>query len=436
MTLEDAINYANTHNNSIKNAEIGLKDAELQIKQTKASGLPQLNGEVSFQHFLKVPQSLIPDFISPSVYGVLNKEGVKNASGNVITNPALEPTFFKTGFVQPNTLTAGLTLSQLLFSGSYTVGLRASKLYKSYAEHLITAKKIEIKNQVIDAYLPALLISENVKTLDKNITNLEKLLFETKATLKSGFIEQLDVDRLELSLNNLKTTRNAIAKQREIVVNALKMIINYSESDNLELTDDVDKLLSTVDNSIVMGSINYENRDEYKTLQKAIELNKLNVDLNKAGYLPNVAAFGSYNYQLTGSKLSELTSIPNAIIGISGKVNIWDSWEKKSKIQRAQLTLDQLSNQRKDLESVINMQVNNAKISYNNILTQVESQKSNLILAEKIYKTTQIKYKEGIGSSFEMVQAEQGMYQAQQNVKQAQYDLLVAYKMLQKYLGK
>jgi outer membrane protein len=436
MSLDDAIKYALTHSNSITNSKLGVKDAELRIKEVKASGLPQLNADVSLQHFFIVPESLLPDFISPSVYGVLEKEGVKNGSGSTVQSPQASTQFFKAAFTQPNSISGSLTLGQLLFSGSYTVGLRAAKLSREYADLQLSMKQIETKNQVIDAYLPSLLLSENVLTLDKNIDNLTKLLNETNALYKGGFVEELDVDRLQLALSNLKTLRETLIKQKEMVLNGLKLSMNIDAKENIEIADDLNKLLAEADLNIVKDEINFTNREEYKTLSKVIELNKLNVDLNRAGYLPTVAAFASYSQQFQGRELSKLVNIPNMLVGISGKVNIWDSYEKKTKIQRAQLQLEQFNNQKKDLESVINLQVSNAKIAYNNSQNQVENQKKNLVLAEKIYKTTTIKYKEGIGSSFELVQAEQAVFQSQQNLKQAQYDLLIAYKNLQKALGK
>ncbi len=436
MTLNDAIQYALTHSNSIENSKLGNKDADLRVKEVKASGLPQLNAEVTLQHFFIVPESLLPDFISPNIYGVLEKEGVKNGAGNPVQTPTANPLFFKAAFTQPNSFSGSLTLSQLLFSGSYTVGLRAAKLSREYSNLQLTMKQVETKNQVIEAYLPTLLISENVVTLDKNMDNLSKLLKETSALYKSGFVEELDIDRLQLALSNLATIKETLSKQKEMVINGLKLSIGMDPKENLEISDDLNKLLSETDLNTSKEEVNFNNREEYKTLNKILELNKLNVDLNRAAFLPTVAAFASYSQQFQGGKLSELVRIPNFLIGVSGKINIWDSYEKKTKIQRAQLQLEQLNNQKKDLESVINLEVNNAKIAYTSSQNQVENQKKNVALAEKIYKTTTIKYKEGVGSSFEMVQSEQAVYQAQQNLKQAQYDLLIAYKKLQKSLGK
>ena len=180
MSLEEAINYATANTNTIKNSKLNVTDADLRIKENTATGLPQVNGSLSYQYFPLVPQILLPDFVSPSVYGVLNKEGVKNGSGQTVQFPTTEFGFSKASFQQKNSLSASVSASQLIFSGSYTVAVRAARLYRQFVDGQLVASSETLKNQVIDAYVPALLISESVATIDKNIKNLEGLLKEIK----------------------------------------------------------------------------------------------------------------------------------------------------------------------------------------------------------------------------------------------------------------
>ena len=438
MSLEEAINYATANTNTIKNSKLNVTDADLRIKENTATGLPQVNGSLSYQYFPLVPQILLPDFVSPSVYGVLNKEGVKNGSGQTVQFPTTEFGFSKASFQQKNSLSASISASQLIFSGSYTVAVRAARLYRQFVDGQLVASSETLKNQVIDAYVPALLISESVATIDKNIKNLEGLLKEIKATYKAGFVEQLDVDRLDLSLNNLKTERENLDRQRELVLNALKFTIGYPLEKGLEPTDDINKLMQPTAAEDLAGAIDFNRRAEYKVVNQGIELQKLNVDLNKAGYLPNVMATAGFTENVATNNLfsEKWNFLPSANIGISASINIWDSKEKSYKIQRAQLALQQAALQKNDLERAITLQVLNARIAYINAQKRVENQQHNLALAERIYNTTQTKYKAGIGSSLEITTAEQSLYTAQQNVRQAQYDLLVAQKGLQKALGK
>ncbi len=438
MSLDEAVSYAMKNTNSITNSQMGIRDAELLIKENLATGLPQVNGELSYNYFFLVPKVIFPDFFTPAVTGILAKQQVKNSSTNEVIQAQPPGAGSKTSFQLKNNLSAGITASQLIYSGSYNVALKGARLARQLAEVQLTAKQAEVRNQVMDAYLPGLMITESVKTLDKNIDNLEKLLKEVKATYKAGFVEQLDVDRLELSLANLKSERDNIDRQQGLVLNALKMIIGFPLDKGLELSDDINTLMLPAPDADLVGQIDFSKRTEYAVLNTVEQLNGLTVELNKASAYPTVSGFASFTENLQSDNYfsKPVSSLPTGVVGFSAKVNIWDSYQRKTKIERAKLALEQLKNQKSDFERLVTLQVLNARISYTNAQRRLESQKKNEALAERIHTTTQTKYKNGIGSSLEITTAEQQLYLAQQNVRQAQFDLLTAQKGLQKALGK
>jgi outer membrane protein len=451
MSLDEAVGYAMKNNNSIKGVQLGIKDAEELILATKATALPQVNAELGYNFFYQKPGVVFPKSFGEAqvipytnfgiLQGALQKAGIKDASGNPLTLQF--PSAGGGGslsFVQRNGISGTLSASQLIFSGSYTVAVRAAALARELAMAQVNTKEQEVRNQVMDAYLPSLLITESVKTLDKNIGNLEKLLKEVKATYKAGFIEQLDVDRLELSLANLKSERDNIDRQKELVLNALKMIIGFPMDKGLEPTDDINTLLQPAATDDLTGPIDFNQHKQYQVILTGEKLQMINVDLNKAGYLPTVVGFANWTANLNSdnyfSKTADTYWLPQGLIGVKASVNIWDSNEKKHKIERAKIALAQTKLQKADFERVITMQVLNARIAYSNAQRRLESQQKNVALAERIHTTTQTKFKNGIGSSLEITTAEQQLYQAQQNVRQAQFDLLTAQKALQKALGK
>jgi outer membrane protein len=435
FSLDEAVDYALKNANSIKVANGNIQDAEFQIKQLTATGLPNVGAELGYQFFFVKPSTLLPDFISPAVYGVLSKETVRNSS----TGQNIQPlTSFgppqEVSFVQRHSITPKLSVSQLLFSGSYLVALKAASLSRQYQAVALTAKQSEVRYQVIDAYLPPLLLSESLKTIDNNLKNLEKLISETRALNKVGFVEALDVDRLDLSIANLRTERENLARQRDVLVNVLKLVMGYPLDNTLEVKDNLDALLLTgVD---LNEPLDFKSKAEYRTLDMGIQLNELNVKLNQAARLPTVAAFASYSESYNGDDFFKLTRLPSGIVGLTASYSIWDNHEKEMKIKRAQLAVQQLRYQQSDLERALTLQVLNARINVQNTQQRVKSQEKNLALAERIYKTTQIKYKEGIGNSFEMTSTEQQLYSAQSNLRQAKYDLMVAQRGLLKALGK
>ncbi|MBK8429052.1 MAG: TolC family protein [Lewinellaceae bacterium] len=343
----------------------------------------------------------------------------------------------KIAFSAIHSLTPTLSYNQLFFSNSYRVAKKAAQYYRNYVEQQLNVTKRAIHNQVVDAYLPALLISDNLATLDKNIANLDKMLSETRAINQAGFAEQLDVDRLDLSLSTLRSERGNLVRQREIVVNALKFSMGMPGGQDITLTDDVQKLMTLHTDADFTSEPNLMNRPEYIQLLKGRELSALEVELNSKTWMPSISGFIQYQpgYQGGFGDDTKWFFIPSAVAGVSVNVPIWDGGGAKARRERAFINLQTLDAQKQTLENGIALEVENARKQYTNAQERVANQQKNLDLAQRIYDTTQTKYKAGVGSSFEVTQAEQGLYTAQQNLMQARYDLLSARISIKKALG-
>jgi len=295
-----------------------------------------------------------------------------------------------------------------------------------------------VRERVRDAYLPALIIQENLTILDKNITNVAALLKETKATYEAGFVEQLDVDRLELSLANLNTDRESLERQLKLAYDGLKFAIGYPIQDELAVSDNLNTLLKEASAEELQGNINYYSRPEYKQAELGVKLQELNIKYNKMGYLPSLSAEAAYQYGYQGNELFNDPNgfwVPTSFATLRLNVPIFDGFYTKALVQRARIEEEKARNQKQELERTITFEVENARKNYLNAYSRLKSQRKNLALAERIYRTTQIKYKEGVGSSIELSQAEQSLYQSQQNEIQAKYDLLTAKTALDKALG-
>ncbi len=445
LTLDEAIKYAYDNNLSIKNSQINIADAEARIMENRATALPQVGATLDWQTFFLKPKIVFPASFSNgtanAVFGILGGYGVKDRNGKEIpATPPVDPNAgdakpVKVSFQQTHSVTPGITASQLLYSGSYNVARRAAREYRELVQQQLTAKKNEVRNQVIDAYLPSLLIVESVKTFDKNIANLEKLLSDTKAINKQGFIENLDVDRLTLSLENIKTMRNNVNRSKELALNALKFVIGANES--IEVKDDMSTLLTDLDPKDLEGTIDYNRRAEYALILQGEKMQALQMDLVKASTLPTVAGFASFSYGFQGNsfKKDDYFFLPTGVVGAKVSVPIWGGGGLPYTKQRAVLAMEVVKNQRAEFEKVVDLQVNNARIAYKNAKINLESQQKTIVLAEKIYNISKTKYREGVGSSLEITSAERELYASQQNVIQAQYDLLVAKMGLKKALG-
>lgn len=427
FTLAEAIKFAEENSLSVRTSQANITEADLRIKENRATGLPQVSASLQAQHFLQLPSSILPEAFA---YAFIPKDSL----GNPLREPTLDDR--KVTFGVKNNITGTVSVSELIFSGSYTQAKRASVLYRDYVNQNLTATLYTVRNNVTDAYLPSLLIAESVKTFDRNIGNLERLLFETTEFNKAGFVEALDVDRLTLTLANLRTERDNLVRQKEVVMNALKFVMGYPMDQNITVSDNIAALLNTPADEALGGVVRTDARPELKVIDMGIKLNEVNQDIIRAGRLPTVAAFGNYQLGLQGDNLiKEGFFIPTALIGLTASVPIYDGGQRKYQLQRAQIATEIVRTQRTELERAISLQVQNARIAYRNAQFRVTAQQKNIELAERIQRVSQTKYREGIGSSIEVVQAEQSLYQTQQNLIQAQFDLLVAQKSLEKALG-
>ena len=412
--LEDAVNFAFLNSNTIRNARVDILDAEQNVKERLSTGLPQINGSVDFLHYLKVPVLPLPEAF---------------AMGNPDAPTSI-------AFQLRNSFTSGISVNSMLFDGSFFVGLRAARESRVYFNLQLEDAQRQIRSQVTRSYFPVLLLGTNLQILDRNIDNLQKLLRETEAQYEAGFVEQLDVDRLVLSVNNLRSQRENLEQQRENALRALKFTLNFPEDQELRVADDLEQLEVEVEAAALTADIPYQQRSELRLLDQTLTLQDLNTELQRAAYLPRLDATAAAQYQYQGDNLSDGFWAPTVLVGLSAVIPIYDFGGRSARVQRARLAKEKVVNQRDDVMRSIALEVRNARGTFNAARARLDVVRENLELAERIYETTQIKYREGVGSSIETVQAEQQLYESQANYLTALYDTLVAKEDLYLALGR
>jgi outer membrane protein len=450
MRLDDCVQYALTNHPTIKVAQLQVVDAEARIKENTSTGLPQVAAGLSYSGFIQrggIPSSALSfgggggGEIPPVVFQEFT-DGQVNALGAFLGAAFESDPDAKIFFSPVHSVTGTVTANQLIFSNSYLLAKRAARYYRDYVSDEVEVARAKVRNQVIDAYLPALLLSDNVATLDKNIGNLEKLLTDTRAINQAGFAEQLDVDRLDLSISTLRSERDNLLRQREVVVNALKMAMGMAIGENISLSDNVDQLLAQYADADLTSSLNPMNRPEYLSLLKGRELSALQLELYNKPWMPTVAGFVQWQGGYQGgfgtrgdASFNNWYFIPSTVGGISISTTLWDSGGNKARRQRAQVALQTIDEQKKLVENAFQLELEAGRKQYINAQARLANAEKNLALAQRIYDTTQTKYKSGVGSSFEVTQAEQSLYTAQQSLMTARYDLLTARVAIRKALG-
>jgi outer membrane protein TolC len=436
FSIEDAIKYAQEKSISVQQSKLDLDRSKQQVREYTSIGLPQASVNIEYNYNINLPTQLLPDFLTPAVVGTLEAfQLVPSGTGANLPEGQPQPVQFGT----KNNLRAGFNVNQLVFDGSYFVGLKAAKGLVQMTTKQTDLSMQQIKNNVKKSYLTVLIAQENRKILFKNIENLEKLLKETKAFKESGLIEQLDVDRLDLSLSNLKSENEMVGRQVELAYNVLKFQMNFPLDQAISLSDSLNSMMEEPAEGDLSGKPNFDNRFEVQILKQSEYLNELNVKRYKMGYAPSVSAFFTHQYQIQRNNLfdkDEAGFFPISIIGASVNVPIFDGFNKDSKIKMAEIDRKKINLQLKQFELASTLELENARVAYKNAKERLNNQQKNLALAERILNTTKVKYKEGIGSSMEITTAEQELYRTQANYMNALYDVAVAIADLERILGK
>lgn len=414
LTLDDAISLAKKNNRNLLNTKADVDIAHSKVKETASIGLPQLSGSVDYVGQPVIPTSVVPNFINPN-------------------DPPLE---FQMGI--SNSLTAKVSLTQLIFDGTYFLGLKAAKEYVKLAEKNMSATQVETIINVSQAYFMVLLIEENQKLTDANLSLVEKTFQQTKGLFENGFAEKLDIQRLNLQLSNLKTLRNKLQDQHEYALRILKLQMGLDLNKNVALSDKLnDVLAKTTLNTDYTGSA--KQRPEFQALEQLQVLNHMDKKRYRLGYLPSLAGFLTHQQQsfATEGEIAKLGDrfYAGTLLGLSLQVPIFDGFYKRSKVEQAEKQIYKTNNQLLDLTAAIQNEQFTAKMRFARAKEELENQKANLEIAKDINRIATAKYNEGVGSSLELIAAGNELKTAETNYLAAVYELLSANLELNKANG-
>ncbi len=429
LTLEQAVDYALKHNADVQSATLSVEGSKQEVKSVIATGLPQVTASGNFTHNVQIASQQLPDFISPAVYGVLIQEGL------------LGPESFKAGqpqtlaFGAPSSLTGMVNLNQLLFDGTYFLGLKAAKQYVKMSELLEENTKITTIDNVKKSYYAALITGRNAKLLESSLQTVNKTYEETKALLEAGFAEQLDVDRLAYAKSNLETQKSNLEMQKTILLNMLKVSIGMDVNTAITLDETLKE--PTVDAN---STVDVSNRIESRIMSQKLLLDSLTIKRYQVGYYPSLRLNATYQ-QNSFAEEAEFKGLgktwnPGTLYGISLSIPIFDGFYKQSKIAQSRVELEKDKFMYMNTQNQLLFQVEQAKVNVAMKTKNLENQKKNKALAKSIYETSKIKFQEGVGSSFELIQAQSDQTQAEISYSNALYELIVANIDLQTALGK
>ena len=398
VSLEEALAFGEQNNRTIQNANLEVQKAYKQKWSTIAIGLPQISANANYQNFIELPTSLIP----AQFFG-----------GN-------EGDFAEVQFGTPQTMDAGVTVQQLIFDGSYLVGLEASRVFLAISENILEKTLLEIRKNIVNTYSSVLLARENIQFLENNHKNLTNTLEELNQLFRNGFEEEESVEQLRLTLSGVETQLRYAKNLERITLNMLKLLIGFPTQSPLLLSDTLEKLTDASLFSLqISEDISLSNNVDIKMAENNLLSETLLYKYERSKSLPRLSAFLNGNYTGNSETFSFTQSNQKwfgaALFGINLQVPIFSSLQRSANSQKAKIAVSQAEKSLTETQERITIEVQAAENEYQLAVENYFTSKENLALAKRIEEKNQTKYFEGVASSFELREAQLQLYSAQNN---------------------
>lgn len=407
LSLQEALDFALENNRTAKNAQRDIEAAKNQKWETIASGLPQISASIDYNNWLKQQVSLIP----AEFFG---------------GNPG---EFAEVAFGTKKTMNATATLNQKIFDGSYLVGLQSARVFLEISRNAKEKTDLEVRKAVINAYGNVLLSEESVKILERNITVLEKNLNETRKIYENGLGEEESVEQLQITLSSIKSNLTNTERLKILAYKMLNITLGVDINTSIQLTDDLNSLTSeNMVVSLLDADENIEQTIDYKIAENDKVSKELLLKLEKSKALPTLNAFINGGYSGNNDQFNFLKSsqkwFGTSLLGISMDIPVFSSGMRSAATQRAKISLEKAKDDLTETEQLIKLQIETAKSEYKFAIEDYKNKKDNLGLAERIEKKNEIKFFEGISSSFDLRQAQTQLYTTQQEFLRAMLDVI------------
>lgn len=407
FSVKEAIDYSLENQKDVKNSVLDTRIADAQVKEILGMGLPQLNGSVDIKDFFEIPTNLIPG------------EFFGGGPG----------TFIPIKFGTQYQASAGITASQLVFDPTYLVGLQATKTIHELSSKNLTRTRIETASNVQKAYYGLLLIRVRKEVIDANVERIAKLKQDTKALYDNGFVEKLDLDRINLAYNNMLSEQDRFDNIEKMTENVLKFQMGMPLTCKLELTDSLD--IAKVKNLTATSSnADVSKRIEYNILETQYHLQELNVKRYKVGYYPSLVAYANVSSTAQRDAFNIFDPsrkwYPTGLLGATLSIPIFDGLQKTAKIRQSEYNLDKIKNELDNFKNAASMQIDNSRLALEDAISTLNIQEQNLNLAKDVVRTTKLKYDQGVGSNLEVLDAETSLKEAQSNYYNAAYEAVIA----------
>jgi outer membrane protein len=396
FSLAEAKTYALANSDKIKNSNLDLEIANEQVKETRSIGLPQINGSGSFNNFFNLPVQVVSaNFMNP------------NADPNSLVAFKAGTDFSVSGNIQA---------TQLIFSGSYLVGLQVSKFYTEFSASNIEKTKEEVLFQVIQAYQTLVAAKSNIKFIDSMVNVTQSLVDKQQNFLDLGLITQEEMDQLNYALSTAKNNLLSAKLQVKNANSLLKLTMGFPQEEELEISETIETILSP--KSISKEPFSPQNNTTYQLLFQQKALNEYALKEVKFSSLPSLSAVFQHGYNAYRNEFNFFSSDPwysQTFWGLQLKVPIFSSGNSKANLNQAKIEIKKNENTIHEFEQTLIFQENQAQNNLQIAQEQLKLASENIALAQGIYENAVIKEQVGKINSILVTQKYNQLIQAQAN---------------------
>lgn len=412
LSLRQAMDMAATQSYTVQASVLEAEKARAKIKEVTAIGLPQISGTGSLTNYLIVPKMVVPDFFGGD--DLLEIE-----------------------FAVPWTISGGVQLNQLLFDGSYLVGLRASRELKAKSDKDLEQAAVNARVQAAKAYLTVLAAEEGVRLVGEGLPMVEKASTEATAMVQQGLMETTDADRLTVQLEEARAQQRSLQQQAAVARAYLALVLGLPTGTPITLTDALQTLLDDpAEAGLADMPLDVAQHVDEQLAQSMVRLSELDMQNKKSAYYPQLSGFINYNQQFnyTTFDVSKGPWFPNSMWGLSLNVPIFSSDMRRQQVKQAKLSLDQSMVNLKATEQRLLTDYQQQQARLRTAQDNYETGKKSLALSRTIFERVSTRFSEGVGSSFELTQEHSNYLTTQQTYIQRIVDLLQARTDMRKAL--
>lgn len=408
FTLQEAIGFAIKNNRAIQNAERDVKIAVQTKRETTATGLPQINANIGYNNWLEQQVSLIP------------AEFFGGAPGQ----------FAEVLFGTKQTMNSAVTVKQKLFDGSYLVALQAAKVFLEISKNSKEKTINEIGKIVAYSYGNVLLVEENLEIVNSNIALLEKNVWEVSKVYESGLIEEESLQQLQLTLSGLKSNQRYSKRLKDLAYQMFNNSLGLDLTAAVVLTNSLDELVVFYSTLTTSRSENeFEEVIDFKIAVNSVKSDELLLKLEKSKALPTLNAFVNGSYSGNSQRFSFTENSQKwfgaSLFGVTLDIPVFSSFKRSASTQRARLNLEKSKSNLEDTTNKIKLEINTARSNYEFAVEDYEIKKKALDLSKNIATKNEIKFFEGLTTSFDLSQAQRQLYITQQDYLQSMLNILL-----------